>query len=210
MNNLPLTSLALLLTFRLAAFGQNTNTKDSSFQNITAQEMHDWSIWGAPATNGSGIQIGVNIFLKDNSRIQKFGVGVYVYNTNDWLGYFAPNGYRLSLSLKNADGKDVKKTTLGEAISKSTGQLSKNEILAHRRKPIIPDLLNGKWPKLYESFNLLDCFKAEKPGTYMLMVGGTVYKLKAGVLNKITLPPVSLQVPITQEDLERYQALKEN
>jgi len=67
--------------------------------------------------------------------------------------------------------------------------------------------LHGTWPKLYDSFNLLDCFKVEKSGTNTLIVGGTIYKMyNEDGFRKVNLPSVSIQVLITQADLDSYRA----
>lgn len=194
----------LVAVSHVPAFGQNTITNNSSSLDALKrelQELHDRITWGACATNG--IQIGLSIFLGDGSAAKKFGTDVYLYSTNDWVGIYPPNGYRLSLSLKDTNGNNVEKTEQGNAISKPVGLITKYEIRKRRF-----DYLAWKFPNYYEGFYLLDCFDVKIAGTNTLMVGGTVYKWTDAGFREIALPPVSIQVAITQSDIAYYQASK--
>jgi hypothetical protein len=132
--------------------------------------------------------------------------------TNAWTGLYPPNGYRLSLSLRDGDGKEFEKTAAGKAISKPMTASIKTQI---RRRPEMSthgafDFVSPKKPFLYEpAFNLLDCFKVDKSGTNTLTVGTTLYrKSNEGGIYEIVLPSVSIPVPVTQSDLDLYRSLK--
>lgn len=104
-----LTSLVLALASIFASAQDQVTDTNKARMDALFQEMHDAATWGFPTTNG--IQLGV--------EIKRFHVYTYLYDegTNRWIGLFPPNGYRLSLSLKDAVGKDVQKTKEGEAIT---------------------------------------------------------------------------------------------
>jgi hypothetical protein len=145
------------------------------------------------------------MFLKDSDQANKFGTFTYLYaETNFWIGHYPPKGYRLSLSLQNADGKSVEKTKEGNAISKPIGLIVKTKIRMHSTANVLPQ----KIPERYEGpFNLLNCFKLEKAGTYVLTVGATLFKRKDdGDVYEIGLPPVAIKVTITQADIDTYRA----
>jgi hypothetical protein len=217
MKTLFLTLFTMLAAFNLSAYGQNGDTNpvnplatygDTNFVRSLdslrkeLKPLHDSLTWGMPATNG--VQMGVGIFLGDNSRAKKFGVGVYLYKeTNEWIGIYPPSGYHLSLSLMDADGNSVKKTEQGKAISKPIGFITKYQIRNNSRTAYFP----AGCPQYYEGFYLLDCFKVEKPGTNTLTVGGTLCKWSSGNFNEIPLPPVSILVPITQADINNENEL---
>jgi hypothetical protein len=179
------------------------------------QEMHDVATWGLPTTNG--IQLGVAIFNGDGviqfHGVKQFRVFTYLYDeTNSWFGLYPPSGYRLSLSLKGAGGSEVEKTKEGKAISKPVGLLAREQMkLRAERMQGRFDLLATKYPDRYEApFKLLDCFMVEKPGTNTLTVGATLYKMSNdGGIYEIALPPVSIQVSVTKDDLDRYKASKD-
>jgi hypothetical protein len=207
-----LTSLALALASIFASAQNQVTDTNKARMDALFQAMHDKTTWGAPATNG--IQLGVAMFQKDSDKQNKFGTYTYLYSeTNRWIGLYPPSGYRLSLSLKDADGKEVEKTKYGKAISKPVGLIAKTQmwIRAGRIQNGF-DFLTPKYLMRYESpFNLLDCFSVGKPGTNTLTVGATIYKKSNDDgIYEIVLPPVSMQVPITQADLDRYKASKEN
>jgi len=178
------------------------------------QEMHDVATWGLPTTNG--IQLGVAIFNGDGviqfHGVKQFRVFTYLYDeTNSWFGLYPPSGYRLSISLKDVDGKEVEKTKGGEAISKPVGLIVKAEMkMRSGRIQGGFDLLAQKNPERYESpFNLLDCFNVKKAGTNTLTVGATIYKKSNDDgIYEIVLPSVSIRVPITQTDIDNYRASK--
>ena len=183
-------------------YGQNQNadTNKTHIESLLC-EIHDAANWAAPTTNG--IQLGVAIF--NGNGIRQFRTFTYLYDeTNFWIGLYPPNGYRLILSLQDADGKNVEKTKEGNAVSKPIDFIVKTQIRMRNRF----DLLPQKNPMRYEKpFNLLDCFKVEKPGTNTLTVSGTIYKVKKdGGIYEIALPSTSIQVPITQTDLDNYKA----
>ena len=196
-----LSTLFILAMASSWIYGQNQNT-DTNKAHIESlfREMHDAATWGLPTTNG--IQLGVAIF--NGKGVKQFRTFTYLYDeTNFWVGLYPPNGYRLNLSLRDADGKNVEKTKEGKAISKPIGLIVKTQIWMRSRF----DLLPQKTPMRYENpFNLLDCFKVEKPGTNSLTIGGTVYKRNNnGGIFPIVLPPVSMKVPVTQADVERHK-----
>ncbi len=198
-----LTSLVLALASIFASAQDQVTDTNKARMDALFQEMHDAATWGFPTTNG--IQLG--------AEIKRFHVYTYLYDegTNRWIGLFPPNGYRLSLSLKDAVGKDVQKTKEGEAITKPVGLFAKAQMkMRAGRIQNGFDLLSPKYPERYESpFNLLDCFNVEKTGTNTLMVGATLYKKSNdGDIYEIVLPPVSIRVPITQSDIDSYRASK--
>jgi len=204
-----LTSLFLALASIFAfAQSQQADTNRTRIAGLL-QEMHDAATWGLPTTNG--IQLGVAIFNSNGVRQPR--VFTYLYDeTNFWIGLYPPSGYRLSLSLKNAEGKDVEKTKEGNNISKPVGVIIKNQIRMRPETRVQAgfDFLPQQVPDRYEApFNLLDCFKVEKPGTNTLTVGAVIYKkINDGGIYGIALPPVSIRVPITQADLDNYRTAK--
>ena len=210
MKKRSLTSLVLALaSVFVSAQNQVTDTNKARMDALF-QEWHDNITWGIRATNG--IQLGAAMFLKDSDKANKFGTFTYLYDeTNFWIGLYPPSGYRLSLSFKDAGGNEVEKTKAGKAISKLVGLIAREQMKwrAGRMQGGF-DFLPQKTPIRYESpFNLLDCFKVEKTGTNTLTVGATLFKMSNdGGIYEIALPPVSIRVPITQEDLEHYKASK--
>lgn len=208
-------ALFVLATVATSVFGQ-TNSLDTSNGRIAAllKEMHDEATWGLPTTNG--IQLGVAIFNGDGVKqfhgVRQFRVFTYLYDeTNFWMGLYPPSSYRLSLSLKDADGKEVEKTKEGKAITKPVGLIVKAEMkMRAGRIQGGADFLIQKNPERYESpFNLLDCFVVEKPGTNTLTVGATIYKKSSDTgIYEIALPPVSILVPITQAEIDNYRTSK--
>ena len=205
-----LTSLILALAPIFASAQSQVTDTNKARMDALFQEMHDEATWGLPATNG--VQLGAAIFNGDGVKL--FRVYTYLYvETNFWFGLYPPNGHRLSLSLKDAGGNEVEKTKVGKAISKPVGLIAREQMkLRAEQMQGGSDLLAPKYPARYEApFNLLDCFKVEKPGTNTLAVGTTLYKLsKNGGIYEIALPPVFIKVPITQIDLDRYKASKES
>ncbi len=202
--------LFLLIPLVLAPFWGQGQTIDTNKARIDAlfQEMHDAATWGLPATNG--VQLGVAIF--NGKGIKQFRVYTYLYDeTNSWFGLYPPSGYRLSLSLKDVEGKEVEKTREGKDITKPVDMIVKAQMrIRTGRIQSRFDLLDQKYPERYENpFNLLDCFKVETSGTNTLTVGATLYKMNnAGNIYEISLPPVSIQVPITQTDIDSYRVSK--
>lgn len=206
--------ILLLALIALMPFVGQAQTIDTNKARMDAlfQEMHDAATWGLPTTNG--IQLGVAIFNGDGVKqfhgVKQFRVFTYLYDeTNFCLVLYPPNGYRLSLSLKNADGKEMEKTKAGAAITKPVGFIVRTEMKT--RSGQIQgafDLVPKKTPVRYESlFNLLDCFKVEIPGTNTLTVSAMLYKKSNDDgIYEIALPPVSIKVPITQTDIDGYRA----
>jgi len=211
MTGILLTLVILLGPSCCSTIAQNTNINSTSAIDILVREIHDAATWGAPATNG--IQLGVAMFLGDSNKAIKFGTSAYLYDSNVCAGLiYPPNGYRLELSLRDADGHGVEKTGNGKAISKPMSILEKTQLLA-KADLNAENKLNFLEPRgicRYESFYLLDCFKVVKPGTNTLTVGATIFKLKPNGWGafEIVLPPASIQVPITEADLDRYRASK--
>jgi hypothetical protein len=205
--------LTLFILVEVSSFVANAQSTNGIPANIVAElkEMHDSAKWGAPTTNG--VQLGVAMYLGDDVRFKKFGTSIYLYDTNLCGGLiYPPNGYRLELTLRDANGHSVEKTENGKAISIPMGIFVKTKLLekANINTENKLNFLNPSEVYRYESFYLLNCFKVEKPGTNTLTVGTTIYKLKPdgwGVF-EIVLPPTSMQVPITQVDLDSYQASK--
>src|ERR1035437_9319405 len=162
MKNLLLTLAMLAGTFSFVAIAQNTNTNSTSAIDALVREIHDASTWGAPTTNR--IQLGVAIFLGNSNNAKTFGASTYLYASKLCVGLiYPPSGYRLELSLQDADGHGVEKTENGKAISKAMGILVKGKLLAKADMNMENKLtfLDPRGVCRYESFNLLDCFSLE-------------------------------------------------
>ena len=204
-----LMSLALVLAPVVATAQKDIDT-DKARIDALIQQMHDAATWGLPTTNG--IQLGVAI--SKGSGTNQFRVFTYLYDeTNFWIGLYPPSGHRLSLSLKDAGGKEFEKKKEGKAISKPVGLLDWSALkLRSSRIQGGFDLLAQKNVERYESpFNIFDCFNVQSPGTNTLTVGATLYKKSNdGNIYEVVLPAVSLPVPITQTDIDDYRALKKN
>lgn len=182
--------------------GKVADTNEAHIEGLL-KEMHDAATWGLPGTNG--IQLGVAIF--NGSGVKPFRTFTYLYDdTNFWIGLYPPSGYRLTFSLLGPDGENVEKTREGNELSKPIGVFVQTDMRFRSRL----DLLPQKNPIPFERpFNLLDCFKIEKPGTNVLTIGATVYKRINDVdIGEIQLCPVSIVVPIMQADLDGYRASK--
>lgn len=197
------TFLTLLgLGFSFILFAQSTGTNTDSSIKALLREKHDAITWGAPATNG--IQLGIAMFLKESDGSKKFGAFTYLYSTNFCYGLrYPPPGYGLELSLQDSDGKLVELTQAGKAITKPISIAMYSKIEGRSKGNFIPP----HTPLDYgNSFNLLHCFKMEKAGTYTLVVGMKIYKLKSnGGIFLIMVPSTSIKVSITQKDLDRYK-----
>ena len=170
MRKLFLTSLVLVLPSIIAsAQNQITDTNETIVATLH-KEIHDAATWGPPTTNG--LQLRAAVFSGSNG-VKQFRVYTYLYDeTNGWFGHFPPNGYRISLSLKGADGKEVEKTKGGRNLSKPVDRATKTQMWLRTGRQGGADFMGPNTPRIYENpFNLLDCFKVVKPGTNTLTVG---------------------------------------
>jgi len=215
-NSFMKTILCLSLILSLCEFNGRANDVDSVAKtNLPAstdfvkynREIRDACKWGA-CTNG--IQLGVGIW-----GLTPFTVQTFLATTNS-KGHFgptpAPHGYRLGLSLQDADGKPVKRTKTGDALCIPVGWFMR------RTMPI--EMMRGVYgiapgvPRRYDdTFNLLDCFNIETPGTYTLFIKGSLYWRKLpppAEIIPIDIPETSVQVSVMQADLDHYKAVKVN
>ncbi len=182
-------------------FGQTNAT--SSLERA----IRDSAKWGG-ATNG--VQLGVALYAPQNKN--QFIILTYLLNTNTVAFYGpapAPHGYRLDLSLQDSDGKLVERTKTGDALCKPVNLFMKSTMHIEMVSGVFSLAPNA--PRRYDDpFNLLDCFKVEKAGTYTLFVQGSLYRqISSTHIETMKLPKTSMRVPITQVDLDRYQASKE-
>lgn len=167
--------------------------------------------WGTPT---NGIELGVDIpFLHSPFDTNQFMTFTYLLNTNA-SGFYgpapAPHGYRLDLSLQDSDGKLVKRTKTGDALCKPVNLFMKSTMHIEMVNGIF-GLAPNATRRYDDPFNLLDCFKVEKAGTYSLFVQGSLYRrISSTDIEPMTLPETCMQVPITQADLDHYQASKED
>jgi len=73
--------------------------------------------------------------------------------------------------------------------------------LESQRKAII---LPPWTPYQYDKFDLLECFKIEKPGTNTLTVRAKLYKLASYPnIEPVVLPEVSIKLILTDSDLAK-------
>ena len=172
----------------------------------TLRETRDACRWGA-STND--IVLGVGIWGKHPLTVHTF---LMATNSRGHAGPApAPHGYRLNLLLKDANQHAVKRTDTGDALCEPVG------ILMRRRMRI--EAMNGIYalgsnsPKEYDApFNLLSCFNIEKPGNYTLFVKGVLYWRKLpppAEIIPIDIPETTLQITVTQADIDCNKALKE-
>jgi hypothetical protein len=171
----------------------------------------DSAKWGA-STNG--VQLGIDMpFLHSPLGKNQFVVFTYLLTTNV-SGFFgpapAPHGYRLDLYLRDSEEKLVKRTKAGNALCKPVNLFMKSTMHIEMVRGVFGLMPNT--PRKYDDpFNLLDCFKVEKIGTYTLFVRGKLYRqISSTDIEPMALPETSLQVLITQTDLDRYRASKED
>lgn len=200
--------LFVLITFLIActfvSCAQNTNTNALASIEALLRQKHDAITWGNPSIT-NGIQLGIAMFLKDSDGAKKFGTFTYLYNSNLCYGLvYPPHGYRLSLSLEDADGGKVELTKAGRALVKPIG-IRAMEAASRTRSN--RGFLSPPAPENYGNpFNILECFSIKKAGIYNLTVGATIYKLNNdGGVFPIVLPPTSMKAPINQEDIERHK-----
>jgi len=199
------------LAILAGAFSNFICKAQSNFISSGEHAIRDSAKWGTPT---NGIQFGVDIpFLHYPFDTNQFMTFTYLLNTNA-SGFYgpapAPHGYRLELSLQNSDGKPVKRTKTGNALCKTVNSLTKSTMHIEMVSGVFGLVPNS--PRKYDDpFNLLDCFKVEKAGTYTLFVQGKLFRqISPTHIEPMILPETSMQVPITQADLDRYQATKED
>jgi len=175
-------------------FGQ-TNNESPDARDF--REAYNSTTWGI-ATNG--IQFGVILSAIGPSTADKFKVFTFLNDTNATTIYGLwklPPGYRFEeITLKTKGGEEIKKTSKGNALCKSPlFYLSDGKTV----------ILN---PKLLEDFDrpfdLRDCFKIKKFGTYILTVKPRLYAMKSyNEFVKLDIPEVSLEVVLQDSDLQQ-------
>jgi hypothetical protein len=130
----------------------------------------------------------------------KFKVFTRLYDagsTNIYGVWKQPPGYRLEMTLTNQAGEEIDKTSMGRALCKTPTR----DVPAQGRVAV----LDPKAPVNYDKeFDLRDCFKLKKPGTYILTVKARLYVLDA-VEDRVPLdvPPVSIEVVLGENDLNQ-------
>lgn len=192
-----------LFVFSMACFRAVAASDTNSNPTLEiVRAIHDAAKWGGPSTNG--VQIGVNMFLQDEYSAKKFDAVTYLYSSNLCNGlYYPPHGFRLELAFVDVNQKEIEKTKVGKTISKSSSSSAVGKLAAQSR----PTFLDPSGFCRYEDpFNVLDCFKIEKPGVYQLKIGTVIYKRNnAEGVFPIPVPATCFPVTISQSDLDAYR-----
>lgn len=179
--------------------GQTNSILDPDTNKVSQyyQEVYQTATWGSPTND---IQFGVHISSIGPSSADKFQVFTFLNNTgsSNLYGLWKPShGSRLDISLKGKDGKEVTRTKAGNALCKtSTKNLNRSGsiVILHPYKPTRFD----------DHFDLQNCFKLAKPGSYDLTVKARLYSLKASPdYVPFDLPEVRIEVVLSDADLER-------
>jgi hypothetical protein len=101
------------------------------------------------------------------------------------------------------DGESIERTIDGDSLTKRIGQLDKVQMRLRSRFDFLPKKTSIHFEK---PFDVMKCFKLKNPGTNILTVGGVIYKMNNDEeIYEIKLPPVSMQVLITQADIDLFR-----
>jgi hypothetical protein len=188
-----ITRLVLIAIFGLSiycSFGQ-TNNESPEARNF--RETYNSTTWGA-ATNG--IQFGIRPLGTGQSATKILALLNDTNTTTIYGLWKLPPGYRFEeITLKTKEGEEIQKTSKGNALCKSPLWY-----LSDGRTVVLnPKLLED----FDEPFDLRDCFKIKKAGTFILTVKARLYTMKSyNEFAKLDIPEVSIEVVLPEPDLE--------
>lgn len=186
--------LAICSLYVQCGFGQANN---ESPEARDFRQIYNTIKWGT-ATNG--IQFGIRLFAIDQSTDNKFKMLTFLNDTkatNIYGLWRLPSGYRFeTITLKTKEGEVIKRTAKGNAFCKEPPwYLSDGKIVI-----LSPKLLE----EFDEPFDLRDCFKIKKAGTYILTVKARLYAMKSyNEFVRLDIPEVSIEVVLHEADLQQ-------
>jgi hypothetical protein len=193
------TKLLLVILFagvRFSSYGEN----DSNSISESMKWLYESIRWGV-STNG--LQVGVRRVMPALGTSERIPVIVHLCNTNAVLVYgllSIPANYRVDLSLFDSTGSPVGRTSAGNEIC---GPITPDveSLLKDERRPLA---LPPSMPFQYQKFDVADIFSVTNPGSYTLVVHANLFRVgKYPEIERIYLPPTSLNLAITEADLEK-------
>jgi len=173
--------------------------KESTNQNLASiynQASFKATVWGSATNN---VQFGIEICSIGPNMADKFKVDTHLYNTSQTNIYGLwklQSGFRLAMTLRTTDGKEIEKTIKGKSYCKTPDFYTIQYGTVTVLRPQVPEPYD-------DLIDLRDCFKIRNPGHYVLTIKPNLFAL-AGYQHyvKFDLPEACVEVNLTQFDLK--------